>query len=61
MTDSEKKKAFLLACRDHLTKMFEMEQQFTEQVTSPQDKVPLHEELLKEIDATLADMEAMRA
>jgi hypothetical protein len=41
--------------------MFEMEQQFTEQVTSPQDKVPLHEELLKEIDATLADMEAMRA
>jgi hypothetical protein len=38
-----------------------MEQEFMEQVASPEDKVPLHEELLKEIDAILADMEAMRA
>jgi hypothetical protein len=55
------KKAFLLACIEHLTMLFEMEQQFTEQVASPKDKVPLHEEPLKEMDVILADMEDMRA
>jgi hypothetical protein len=41
--------------------MFEMEQELTEQVASPQDEVPRHEEQLKEMDAISADMEPMRA
>jgi hypothetical protein len=40
--------------------LFEMEQQFTDQVASPKDKVPLHEEQFKEMDAiSSADMEAI--
>jgi uncharacterized protein YbaR (Trm112 family) len=41
--------------------MFEMEQELMEQVASPEDKVPLHDEPLKEMDAISADMEAMKA
>jgi exonuclease VII small subunit len=32
-----------------------------EQVMSPQDKVSIYEEQLKEMDAIVADIEAMRA
>jgi hypothetical protein len=32
-----------------------MEQQFTEQVASPKDKLPLHDEPLKEMDSISAD------
>jgi hypothetical protein len=38
-----------------------MELKFTEQVASPEDKVPLHEELLKEMDVISADIKAMMA
>jgi chromosome segregation ATPase len=48
-----------LACREYLTKLFEIEQDFMEQVMSPQDQVPLYEEQLKEMDAISADIEAI--
>jgi uncharacterized protein YbaR (Trm112 family) len=38
-----------------------MEQDFMEQVASPEDRVPLYDEPLKEMDAISADMEAMMA
>jgi hypothetical protein len=56
LTDSGTKKAFLLACREHL------KQEFMQQVASPEDRLPLHKkEPLKEMDAISADMEAMKA
>jgi hypothetical protein len=48
-----------LARREYLTKLFEIEQDFMEQVMSPQDQVPLYEEQLKEMEAISADIEAI--
>ena len=50
-----------LARREYLTKLFELEQGLMEQVMSPHDEGPLYEEQLKEMDAILADIEALRA
>jgi hypothetical protein len=63
-SDNEKNAQLMeasLARREHLTKLFELEQDFMEQVMSPQDKVSIYEEQLKEMDAIAADIEAMRA
>jgi chromosome segregation ATPase len=51
-----------IARREHLTKLFEMEQQFMETVMGPHEGgVSLFDEQMQEMDAISADIEAMRA
>jgi hypothetical protein len=46
--------------REYLTKLFQLEQDFTEQVMSPEGEVSLYEEQWNEMDVISADVEAMK-